>query len=65
MRTACKDVLHKIIVDQDTEGALDASRNMIRRLVSGKCSMRELVMTGGLWRVNDEDITRVAGKRLL
>lgn len=62
VRTVCKCVLQKILVDRDTDGAVEASKGMIRRLVGGKCSMSDLVMTGGLWRVNDEDITRVAGE---
>ncbi|GAQ79724.1 DNA polymerase catalytic subunit [Klebsormidium nitens] len=60
VRIVCKRVLQKILVDRDVDGAVEASTAMIRRLVGGKCSMSDLVMTGGLWRVNDEDITRVA-----
>lgn len=63
MRNVCKRVLHKIIVDHDVEGAVEESKTWIRRLVSGKLSMAELVMTGGLWRVDDSDISRVAGEK--
>jgi hypothetical protein len=63
VRNVCKRVLHKIIVDRDVEGAVEESKNWIRRLVSGKLSMAEFVMTGGLWRVDDSDISRVAGEK--
>jgi hypothetical protein len=63
VRNVCKRVLHKIIVDRDVEGAVEESKTWIRRLVSGKLSMAELVMTGGLWRVDDSDISRVAGEK--
>ncbi|KAH7314892.1 hypothetical protein KP509_21G026000 [Ceratopteris richardii] len=60
VRTVSKMALQEILLNDNVRAALDICKQEIKRLVSGKCSMRELIMTGGLWRVDDHDISRLA-----
>lgn len=60
VRTVCKIALQEILLKEDVQAALNACKREIQRLAAGKCSMMELVMTGGLWRVDDHDISRLA-----
>lgn len=46
VRTVSKIALQEILLNEDVHAALDACKREIRRLISGKCSMMELVMTG-------------------
>ena len=47
-------------MQQDIHAALKFASNEIHRLLSGKVTIFELVMTGGLWRVTGEQIGRAA-----
>ncbi|MCO5600345.1 hypothetical protein L7F22_054456 [Adiantum nelumboides] len=60
VRAVSKIALQEILLNQNVGAALDACKYEIKRLLSGKCSMIELIMTGGLWRVDDHDISRLA-----
>ena len=44
----------------DTAGALQFAERQIRRLLTGEVSLRELVMTGGLWRVTGQTVAAAA-----
>lgn len=44
----------------DPEGAAEFAKEEIRRLLSGRVEMSELVMSGGLWRVTGEQVERLA-----
>jgi DNA polymerase elongation subunit (family B) len=46
VRMVCKSVLQEILLKGDMDAAVDVCKHEIRRLLSGKCSMMELVMTG-------------------
>ncbi|KAI5084309.1 hypothetical protein GOP47_0000478 [Adiantum capillus-veneris] len=60
VRGVSKIALQEILLNENVGAALDACKHEIKRLLSGKCSMMELIMTGGLWRVDDHDISRLA-----
>lgn len=46
VRHVCKQALYDILVDNDVTQALENCKNFIRRLVAGKWSLSEMVMTG-------------------
>ena len=46
VRHVCKQALYDILVDNDVARALENCKNFIRRLVAGKWSLSEMVMTG-------------------
>ena len=52
--------LVKILMENDVSGAVQFAESEIRRLLSGRVEMNELVMTGGLWRVTGEQVERAA-----
>lgn len=60
VRQICKQALYDILVKNDVLRALENCKNSIRRVVAGKWSLSEYIMTGGLWRVDDNDITKLA-----
>jgi len=53
--------LECVVMIQDTQLALRHAKSEIQRLLLGKCSLHELVMTGGLWRVSGREIESAAG----
>ncbi|CAI7876645.1 unnamed protein product [Closterium sp. NIES-53] len=59
VRTTCRAVIRRILLDGDVAAAAREARAAVVRLMTGGCSMFELIMTGGLWRVNDSDLTTI------
>ena len=60
LRSTLHGCLVRILMQQDIHAALKFASNEIHRLLSGKVTIFELVMTGGLWRVTGEQIGRAA-----
>ncbi|CAI5468264.1 unnamed protein product [Closterium sp. Yama58-4] len=60
VRATCRAVIRRILVNGDVAAAAREAREAVVRLMTGGCSMFELVMTGGLWRVNDSDLSAIA-----
>ena len=46
VRTVCKSTLQEILLKGNVNAAINVCKREIRRVLSGKCSMMELVMTG-------------------
>lgn len=46
VRQICKQTLHDILVENDVSRALENCKNSIRRVVAGKWSLSEYIMTG-------------------
>eukprot|EP00898_Chlorokybus_atmophyticus_P005186 jgi/Chlat1/5669/Chrsp37S00424 len=61
LRTTAAEVLKRILVERDVEGALAAAQRSISLLLSGSVSLFDVLMTEGLWRVDGDDIKRAAG----
>ncbi|CAI5973996.1 unnamed protein product [Closterium sp. NIES-65] len=60
VRATCRAVIRRILLDGDVAAAAREARAAVVRLMTGGCSMFELIMTGGLWRVNDSDLSAIA-----
>ncbi|XP_073396343.1 DNA polymerase delta catalytic subunit isoform X5 [Physcomitrium patens] len=62
VRKICKQALIDVLVENDVPLAYVNCKNSIRRMVAGKSSLYDFIMTGGLWRVDDHDITKLVEK---
>lgn len=62
LRTTLHGCLVRILMQEDIPGAVAFAEGQIRRLLTGRVSMHELVMTGGLWRVTGEQVERAAAE---
>lgn len=62
LRTLLHGVLVRVLMKDDVSGAVKFVESEVRRLLSGRVSMHELVMTGGLWRVTGEQVERAAAE---
>jgi DNA polymerase delta subunit 1 len=60
LRTLLHGSLVKILMHNDVGGAVSFAEAEIRRLLSGKVEVYELVMTGGLWRITGDQIDHAA-----
>jgi DNA polymerase delta subunit 1 len=59
-RMTLQGVIKRIVMQDDVDAAVEFAKAQIRRLLSGRCELWELVMTGGLWRMSGQEVERVA-----
>ncbi|KAL6767178.1 hypothetical protein ACKKBG_A38930 [Auxenochlorella protothecoides x Auxenochlorella symbiontica] len=60
VRTTLHGVLERIIMRGDVESAIAFVEEEVRRLLSGRVSLHELIMTQGLWRITGEQVSGAA-----
>ncbi|RMZ54960.1 hypothetical protein APUTEX25_000477, partial [Auxenochlorella protothecoides] len=60
VRTTLHGVLERIIMRGDVESAIAFVEEEVRRLLSGRVSLHELIMTQGLWRITGEQVSSAA-----
>ncbi|KAK9810365.1 hypothetical protein WJX72_009511 [[Myrmecia] bisecta] len=60
VRNVLQGSLRRIIMQDDVKGAVEFVEGEVRRLLSGRCELWEMVMTGGLWRVTGQQVERAA-----
>lgn len=63
LQNILRNSLEYAIMMQDIQMAVHFAKSEIQRLLLEKCSLHELIMTGGLWRISGKEIETAAGNR--
>lgn len=56
VRSTLQGALQRIIMQDNVKAAVTYVEGQIRRLLSGRVEMSELIMTGGLWRITGQQV---------